>query len=105
MSEIAVARLHIDERKTGVPRQTGRHDEVVHEAVQLVICHHANAIREAAIEQWVRSRGSRLRAIVDVRTRIPARMRQLKTDGQIAIGVDAKPFAVRGKQIVAQRGN
>ena len=51
--EIAVARLDVDEAEAGVARQPRRGDEVVDQAIELVVLEHAHAVRKAAIEHRI----------------------------------------------------
>ena len=98
MSEIAVAGLDVDEAEAGVARQPRRRDEVVDQAIQLVVLEHAHAVREPPVEDRVRARGDRRRPIVDVRPRVAPRMRQLQADVEIAVGVGAESLAVRRRR-------
>src|SRR6185295_17105255 len=85
VSEIAVAGLDVDEAEAGVARQTSRRDEVVDQAIQLLVLEHTDAPGDASIEDRVRARGDRRRAIVRVRPRVASRMGQLQADVEIAV--------------------
>jgi hypothetical protein len=105
VAEIAVARLHVDEAKSRVAGARGRADEIVDERIELGILEHADAVREAPIEDRVRARRDRRWPIVDVRPGIAARVRQLQADVQIAVRVRSEALAMRGDELLAQGGN
>ena len=100
-----MALLDVHETKAGIARERSRGDELVREALQIVVAQHANARRKAAIEHRVMPPGQRLGAIVDVGPRVASRMRQLETDEQIGVGVRAESLAMRGHQLLAQAGD
>ena len=104
VAEVSVAVLDVDELKPdGVGAARGL-DEVGNEAIDVLVFHQRDAAGKAFVEDRVEMRGERLRTVPDVRARETPRVRELETEIEIAVGVRAEPLAVRGDELVSERG-
>src|SRR4030095_2705179 len=67
MTQVAVARLDVDESEARVARQPRGGNEIVDERIELAVLEDAHAIRKPAVENRIRAGRDRRWAIVDVR--------------------------------------
>ncbi len=92
----------VDEREPGVPREPRRLDEPCHQPIEILIGQHPHARREAPVEMRMRVCDERLRGGLDGGPGIAAGVRELEAGEQVAVGVGAEAFAVRGDERLAQ---
>ena len=100
--EVAVAVLDVDELKADVVGAPGGIDEVVDQAIDLVVCHQRDAAGKALVEDWIDVRRERLGPVPHVRAREAARVRKLQAEIEVAVGVGAEAGAMRGHELVAE---
>jgi hypothetical protein len=105
VAQIPVARLDVDEPVTRSVRQPGRCHEIIDEGIELLVRQHAHAARHAPIQHRMAAGRQRLWTIVDVRPAPASGVSQLQADEEIAVGVRAEAFPMRGHQHVPQPSN
>jgi hypothetical protein len=101
--EISVTVLHVHEskaRRTGEPRGF---DEIINQAIDFLVRHHAHAVRETAIEHRMVTRRERLRPVPHLGPRVPSGMGELKSDDKIPVRIRSEAFAMRRHELLPQR--
>ncbi len=99
-----MAVLDVDELESDRVGTTRGLDELVDQAIDRLVGHQRDAAGEPLVEDRIGVRGERLGAIPDVRAREAARVRELETEIEVAVRVRAEALAVRGDELVAERG-
>ena len=99
-----MAVLDVDELESDRVGATRGLDELFDQAIDCLVGHQRDAAGEPLVEDRIGVRGERLGAIPDVRSREAARVRELETEIEVAVRVRAEALAVRGDELVAERG-